>query len=161
MIKRALFAVAGFLALCLSGAAMAQPDVFGSLNGSVPQAPSLALSRTGTFSFATALDWVGAAPDFLPALSAPAATRSHGTTARAASSDLSKDSSKEVAELKRTSLFDYATGEVGFLYGKSTGKYGVETEQGYIIGEVGNDHLHISAGASYENVNGRLPRFVR
>ena len=113
------------------------------------------------FSFATAFDFGGTpASDFLPALSSinqmPRRAINH-----VAATDLSKDSSKDVVEMKRTNFFDYATGEVGFLYGKSFGKYGVESEQGYIIGEVGNEHLHISAGASYENVSGRLPRFVR
>jgi hypothetical protein len=54
--------------------------------------------------------------------------------------------------------FDYATGEIGFLYGRSTGKYGGEFKQGYIIGEVGNDKLQISAGAAYEDSSFRFPR---
>jgi hypothetical protein len=162
MTRRAFLSLAGFVALQLSAAAIAQPLVSDSLNGMVPRLPSLALTNGGTFSFGTALDWVGGTtPDFLPALNTPAISRSHGTTARMASTDFSKESPKEVGELKRANFFDYATGEVGFMYGKSTGKYGIESEQGYIIGEVGNEHLHISAGASYENVNGRLPRFVR
>ncbi len=71
------------------------------------------------------------------------------------------DSSKETVELRRFSFFDHASGEVGFLYGRSSGKYGVTTEQGYIIGEVGDDHFHITVGASHEESSGRLPRFVR
>jgi len=54
--------------------------------------------------------------------------------------------------------FDYATGEVSFLYGRSTGKYGGEFKQGYIIGEVGNDKMQISAGALYEDSSFRFPR---
>jgi hypothetical protein len=162
MAKRAFFAVVGSLVLFLSSA-MAQPDTFNSLYGSGPRVPSLVLTNAATFTFATAFDFAGTPPaDFLPPMSAPATTmRRPRASANVASTDFSKDASKEAIELKRTSLFDYATGEIGFLYGKSTGKYGVESEQGYIIGEVGNEHLHISAGASYENVNGRLPRFVR
>jgi len=161
MTKHVPFAIAGFLALYLSSAAWAQPEPFGSLDNSVPRLPSLALSSGVNFSFATGFQWAEATPDFLPVLN-PAQPVSAGKgRANAASVDLSKDSSKNVVELKRANFFDYATGEVGFLYGKSTGKYGVESEQGYIIGEVGNEHLHISAGASYENMNGHLSRFVR
>jgi hypothetical protein len=161
MTKRVLSAVAGFLACYLSSSAWAQPQPFGSLDSAVPRLPSLALSNAGNFSFASGFQWAEARPDFLPTLNALYPANSQRARTNVAAVDLSKDSSKELVELKRTSLFDYATGEVGFMYGKSTGKYGVESEQGYIIGEVGNDHLHISAGASYENVNGRLPRFVR
>jgi len=51
------------------------------------------------------------------------------------------------------------TGEVGFLYGEGRpGNFGGEYKEGYIFGEVGNDKIHISAGASYEEWNGRVPR---
>ncbi len=53
--------------------------------------------------------------------------------------------------------FDYAGGEVGFFYGKSSGKFGREVEAGYIFGEVVDGNTHISAGASYEHSNGRVP----
>lgn len=53
---------------------------------------------------------------------------------------------------------DYATGEIGFLYGRSTGKYGGELTQGYIIGEVGDEKFHISVGAAFEDSSFRLPR---
>jgi hypothetical protein len=57
--------------------------------------------------------------------------------------------------------FNYATGEIGFLYGKSTGKYGGEAKQAYIIGEAGNDKTQIFVGASYEDSSFRLPRSGR
>jgi len=47
------------------------------------------------------------------------------------------------------------------LYGHSSGKFGGDYLQGYIFGEVGNDRIHISAGASYEEWNGRVPRWGR
>ena len=52
----------------------------------------------------------------------------------------------------------YAGGEVGFSYGKSTGKYGGEAMQAYIIGTVGNDKVQITAGAAYEESELRFPR---
>jgi hypothetical protein len=57
--------------------------------------------------------------------------------------------------------FEYAHGEIGFMYGKFTGKYGGDSKQAYIIGEAGNDKTQIFVGASYEDTNFRLPRSGR
>lgn len=174
MTKRALSAVAGFLSLCLplfaqqtqSKAENLKPEgtaagaeIFSALNNSI-SLPSLTLADRHLFSFSGAIapplsfNWMDATPDFLPALS----TTEKPQRANAAVTP-PRDSSKEVVEVRRSNLFDYAHGEVGFLYGRSTGKYGVEVEQGYFIGEVGNDKFHITAGAAYENSSGRFPRF--
>jgi hypothetical protein len=53
--------------------------------------------------------------------------------------------------------FDYATGEIGFMYGKFSGKSSGESKQAYIIGEAGNDKTQIFVGASYEDTSVRLP----
>ena len=163
MTRRALSAVTGFFTLCLAFSAFAQPDAFVALNHSALRLPSLALSDGGSFSFATGFSWVETtSPDFLPALRTPDRTGPRTATGNAASAGMPvRDSSKEGVELRRPSFFDHASGEVGFLYGRSSGKYGVTTEQGYIIGEVGDDKFHITVGASHEESSGRLPRFVR
>jgi hypothetical protein len=57
--------------------------------------------------------------------------------------------------------FSYATGEIGFMYGRSTGKYGGNSKQAYILGEAGNDKTQIFAGASYEDSSFRFPRSGR
>ena len=57
--------------------------------------------------------------------------------------------------------FDYASGEIGFMYGRSTGKYGGTFKQGYITGEAGNDKTQVFFGASYEDGSFRVPRFGR
>jgi hypothetical protein len=162
MTKRALFAVAGFLGLCLSLSAQptGRANVFSALNNSSLRLPSLTLSDGAFFSFASAFNRMETTtPDFLPALSMANTTpRSQKTTASAA---YREDSSKEIVEVQRANLFDYAHGEVGFLYGVSSGKYGGSFEQGYVLGEVGNEHFQISAGASYEHSNERFPRFGR
>jgi hypothetical protein len=151
MTKRALCALGGFLSLCLP-AAFAQPDM---LSGSSFGLPSLALSDGQPFSLSSAfIRMETATPDFLPALSAAEPQRA------AAPETSGKDSSSKVLEVRRP-YFDYAGGEVGVLYGKSSGKFGREFEQGYIIGSVGNDKFQITAGASYENSNGRVPRWGR
>jgi hypothetical protein len=164
MTKRALFAVAGFLSLCLSLSAQQvdRPrDAFGALNQSSVHLPSLLLSNAQHFFFSTGFNWVEpTSPDFLPALSAPGTTVPRRTSNASATMPVN-DSSKELVDMRRSNLFDYATGEMGFLYGRSSGKYGVSTEQGYIMGEVGNDKFHISAGASYENLSGHFQRLGR
>jgi len=156
MTKRALSAVAGFLGLCLSLSAQQTllPDIFSALNHSSPRFPSLTLSDGRLFSFSSAFNWMETTPpDFLPALSTTEPQRAN------AFATSGKDSSKEVVDARRPNLLDYASGEVGFLYGRSIGgKHGGELEQGYIIGEVGDDKFHVTVGASYENLSGRFPR---
>ena len=160
MTKRALFAVAGFLGLCLPLFAQQayRPDPFSALNNSI-SLPSLSLSDGQRFSFSGAVappfsfSWMEPTPpDFLPALRTTAPPRA------AAAAAYPKDSSKEVVGLQKRNLFDHAHGEIGFLYGRSTGKFSGDVEQGYFIGEVGNDKVHITAGAFYENSSVRFPR---
>jgi hypothetical protein len=164
MVKRALSAGAGFLGLCLPLFAQQTfvPDTFSSLNNySSFCPPSLMLSDGGPFSFASAVapmsfNWVEAVPSVdLPALTVKGPQR-----AAYASTTSGKDSSKEVVDV-RPPKFTYADGEVGFLYGRSSGKFGRDVEEGYIMGEVGNDKFNITAGASYEQSSGRIPRWGR
>jgi hypothetical protein len=160
VIKRALSVVAGFLGLCLPLSAQQTllPDALSALNYSSPRFPSLTLSDGRLFSFSGAVappfsfNWMDSTPpDFLPALSTTEPQRANASTTTG------KDSSKEVVNVRGPNLLDYASGEVGFLYGRSIGKRGVELEQGYFIGEVGDDKFHITVGASYENWSGRFP----
>jgi hypothetical protein len=171
MIKGALSTVAGFISLCLPLFAQQTdyPDVFSALNdNSFPRLPSLTLSDGGLFSFSGAVaspllfNWMETTPaDFLPALSMASTTaRSQRATAPAATANDS-DSSKEVVDVRRPNLLDHVSGEMGFLYGRSTGKFGGEVEQGYIIGGVGDDKFNITVGAAYEHSSGRFSRFGR
>jgi hypothetical protein len=48
----------------------------------------------------------------------------------------------------------YYTGEVGFVYGRWSGKGNGDYWQNYVSGQVGNDHFQINAGASFENSSG-------
>jgi hypothetical protein len=50
----------------------------------------------------------------------------------------------------------YSGGEIGVLYGR--GSHGSSALQSYIVGTVGNDKFQITAGASYEEFNVRIPR---
>jgi hypothetical protein len=49
----------------------------------------------------------------------------------------------------------YYGGEVGVLYGRWSGKGGGDMWQTYVVGTVGNDKFQITAGAAYEEWNGR------
>jgi hypothetical protein len=53
----------------------------------------------------------------------------------------------------------YYGGEIGFMYGQWSGKGGGDMMQSYILGQVGNDHFQITAGAAYEDSSGHTSRF--
>jgi hypothetical protein len=52
----------------------------------------------------------------------------------------------------------YYGGEIGFLYGRWSGKGGGDMIDTYILGTVGNEHFQITAGAEYEEWSGRGAR---
>jgi hypothetical protein len=178
MTKRVVLGVAAFLSFCLSIGAeqparalsLAQlnslasqnsrplffrPTVFSRLGDPLLIDGSLGpatFSSRETFSLATTFNLVGTPTSFLPttmAMESP--VRSVPAT-----SSKDKDSSDYPLDLRPGY---YVTGEVGFVYGRSTGKFGGDYKEGYIFGEVGNERIHISAGASYEEWNGRVPRW--
>ena len=161
MTKRALFAVVGLLSLCLPLFAQQtqRPEQFQSdgstLNRSSLHLPSLTLADRQLFSFSSAFGWMDTTTaDFLPAFSPLEPQRVAFPTVPG-----SRNLSNRVVDMRPDS--SYAGGEMGFLYGKSTGKYGGDYSRGYVIGEVGNDKIHITVGASYEESNGRVPRWSR
>ena len=139
------------MAAANTGSILFQPNLFNSLDNPVFGLP---FSNREVFSLATTFNLVGTTPQsflpFSPATESPRASLPETAA---------KDSSDRLFDLRPN--FDYVTGEVGFLYGRSTGKFGGDYMQGYIFGEVGNDRIHISAGASYEEWNGRVPRWGR
>lgn len=164
MVRRARLSVVAFFgcALSLSAQEAQRPSVlmlgqpvgsnrtiaFSALNGSYysSQAPTLLDGRL--ISLSNAFTWIEATPpDFLPAASAKELPRV--STARAR-----RDLDNKAVDV-RPKLFDYAGGEVGVSYGRSTGSSGIELKQGYIFGETGNDKTQISVGVFYEEVNGR------
>jgi hypothetical protein len=164
MARRALCGVAGFFGLCLSVSAQQtdRPNTLSALNNGSVRFPSLTLADGGDFSFARVVET--AAPDFLPSLTMASVTvRSDNDSSKetAARSTALNAGGKGSVDVQRSNLFDYVSGEVGFLYGRSTGKFDREVEAGYIFGEVGNDKFSISAGALFEHSSGRVPRFGR
>jgi hypothetical protein len=161
MTKRALFAVAGFLGLCLSLSAqqMQSPEQLlfdgGTLNRPFLQVPSLSLADRDRFFFSTSFGAMQPAADFLPTFS-PVGPRN------VVSPTLSDrgDSLDNVVEIRASDRI-HVDGEVGFLYGKSSGKYGREDFQTYIIGTVGTEKFSITAGYLHQDSSGRVPRWGR
>jgi len=150
--KRAFFAVAGFFGLCLSLPAQSPEQLL--FDGGTLYRPSLSLADQDRFFFSTSFGAMQATSNFLPTFS-PVGPRSVAP----AMLD-SKDSPDNVMEFKSTDRVR-AGGEVGFLYGKSTGKYGREDFQTYIIGTVGNDKFSITAGYLHQESSGQVPRWRR
>ena len=161
MTKRALFAVAGFLGLGLSVSAqqtqsLEQLQFDGrTLNRPVLRLPSLDLADRQLFSLSTTFGLMQPTTDYLPSFNPVEPQRVHSS----AISD-PKDSLDNVVEMRVANRV-YVGGEVGFLYGRSSGKYGREDFQTYIIGTVGNEKFSITAGYLHQESSGRVPRWRR
>jgi len=141
-------------------------------NGSVPlwlDGPELSNGIAGPgYGFASSWVQLGfTSADFLPAAflsgpqpsaQRPSAGRVHGTDGRDPGAD-AKDSPDEMLSSSANPI--YYGGEVGFLYGRWSGKGGGDMWESYVVGTVGNDKFQITAGASYDewNANGRSVRF--
>jgi hypothetical protein len=70
-----------------------------------------------------------------------------------------KDSSKEMQPSHLDPLF--YSGEVDFFYGHSSGKFGGDEYGSSFQGTVGNDKVQITVGGTYDESNGRVPRWAR
>jgi iron complex outermembrane receptor protein len=189
MIKRALPAVLAFLSLCLPLAAQTnrpeqtddetitveqlrrtgavdtasaltlyQPDIFSTLGSSVliHGLPALTLLDGQRFPIWDALGRPGMTPFGLFPVAFLSAVEVQKVNA---SPMYGTDSPGGVVNLRLNR--DYSGGEMGVLYGKSSGKFGREEKQSYILGGVGDEKFHITAGAAYEESSGRAPRLGR
>lgn len=119
---------------------------------------ALGLSDNSSFSFA-AISASTFSPSVLPeSLPVASPTRRVSMGSVTGQPDYSKDGtdSKSMDVPRERKLFDYATGEIGVFYGRGTGKFARDFESGYLMGTAGNEHMQISAGASYETSNGHF-----
>jgi hypothetical protein len=119
---------------------------------------AVSLSDLQQYAPSDKTDWVDGRDVAFSPLPQPAARTSAPARRMAL---ITNDPSKEMPEDFPVKSRYHVSGEMGAAYGVSTGKYGVESESGYIIGTVGDDKLQITAGASYENTTFRAPRFGR
>ena len=129
-------------------------------DGSLNSAMALSMFYGEHAPVQTAIGQMGAGPmNVFPAtlVSSVAASR---PAPRSAGPDLSKDSpEQEVAAVRKDPI--YYGGEIGTFYGHSSGKFGGDDFGSYLVGTVGTDKFQITAGASYEESNFKLPRRFR
>jgi len=116
----------------------------------------------GRLPGSTALGRMGTAPVAnFPLALVSAASRQKGKAVSTSVTDPKdgKDySSTEELAVEKASLA-WTGGEIGFMYGHSSGKFGGDEYGSYITGGVGNEHVQINVGASYQEFNGRIPRW--
>jgi hypothetical protein len=100
--------------------------------------------------------WGGGGIDFAPVMS-PSVTLPPFVAPR---TDLARE---RYAASTRPGILELLTrgwqgsGEVGLFYGTSTGKNRCEDFGTYAIGTIEKNDTQITAGVSYEELNGRLP----
>jgi hypothetical protein len=168
-IKRALLVVlslTGFTAVALPAARAGdfdpifgfyRPELFASVDtsGLLRDLP-ITEYLDGRLPGSTALGKMGTAPvGNLPNALVSAESRQKGKAVSGPVKDPKdgKDySSVEAMAFEKASLA-WTGGEVGFMYGHATGKFGGDTFTSYIMGGVGNDHLQINVGAGYEETH--------
>src|SRR5256886_14596250 len=144
MMKHALLAVTALLGLCQWLPAQPPEQLLygpGALDSSV-LSPWASLENRNQFFFSSAFGSMRTTREFLPAFdpSAPLSTSYISPTDN-------KNSIDRIVDLRAPSSIQFG-GELGFLYGKSTGSngFGREDFAGYIIGTVGYDKFSITAG---------------
>lgn len=152
MIKRVLFAVAGMVALCQPLVARPPEQLLLDGDGFDRQESWVSLENRDRFFFSSAFGSMHATREFLPSFDPSEPLN----MAYLPSSD-SKDSLDRIIALEAQSKVRFG-GEVGFLYGKSTGKYGREDFAGYIMGSVGNDKFSINVGYLHQESTFNVPR---
>jgi hypothetical protein len=177
MIKRALVVV-GFVALCFplaaqtpsldasSAFAFYRPEIFSTVDSLalVDRLPVLNFLDGTRLPVSSEMGRMGTAPVEFPSLTYMSvayvsAAKVRNVNAAQVSGKDGKDSSAEV--MTAPSAPYYYGGEIGFMYGHSSGRFGGDEYGTYIDGTVGNDKFQINAGASYEEWNGRFPRRIR
>ncbi len=156
MIKRALVAL-----LLSSGTLLAQDanrldafDTFGTTEVSLILRTGAASLDSARFPLASSAERWGMAPfGSLPLAQLDAMPSGRPRTRSA----IQTDEPVGVAELDLRPRY-LLGGEVGFFYGKSSGKYGGEDYAGYISGTLATDKFQLTVGASYQESTYRYPR---
>jgi hypothetical protein len=162
MTKRAGFGLVALLALSFPALGQQPTELFTTVDSAalVHQLPMQEF-LDGRLPGSTPLGRMGTAPVAnFPMGLVSAAPRQKASTGSASVKDPKdgKDySSVEAMALEKASLA-FTGGEVGFMYGHSSGKFGGDEFTSYIMGGVGNDKMQINVGASYQEFNGHFSR---
>ena len=162
MIKRAGFGLVAVLALSFPALGQQPTELFTTVDSAalVHQLPMQEF-LDGRLPGSTPLGRMGTAPVAnFPMGLVSAAPRQKASTGSASVKDPKdgKDyASAEALAAEKASLA-FTGGEVGFMYGHSSGKFGGDEFTSYIMGGVGNDKMQINVGASYQEFNGHFSR---
>ena len=176
MMKRATFVLLGVVSFYFSAAAQRTPqtgpalmlsraEIFSTTSNSLllHSQPVLNLLDGQRLPASSQMGWLEMAPLTLSPNASLGTTQVQQVNAsaryRTGGKDFGTDAKDSPADMisLRDSL--YYGGEVGFLYGHSTGKFGGDLFQTYMVGAVGNDNFQITVGTSYEEWSGRTTRF--
>jgi hypothetical protein len=152
MIRGAFLAVVGMVALSQPLAARSPEQLLLDGDAFGRQEPWVSLENRDRFFFSSGFGSMRSTREFLPSFDPSEPLN----MAYLPSSD-SKDSLDRIIELEAASKIRWG-GEVGFLYGKSTGDYGREDFAGYIIGTVGNEKFSINVGYMRQESTFTVPR---
>jgi hypothetical protein len=152
MIRRALFALMGLIALGQPLMARSPEQLLVDGNALYDQEPWVSLENNDRFFFSSAFGSMRATHEFLPGFD-----RTEPLSMAYLPSTERRDSLDRIIELEARNKIRFG-GEVGFLYGKSTGKYGREDFAGYIIGTVGNEKFSINVGYLRQETTFNVPR---
>ena len=152
MIRRALFAVLGIVALGQPLVARTPEQLLlgGDMFGQHQSWASL--ETQDRFFFSSGFGSMRTTQEFLPRVESSQPL----SMAYLPSSD-SKDSLDRIIELEAQNKIRFG-GEIGFLFGKSTGKYGREDFAGYLMGTVGNEKFSINVGYLHQESTFNVPR---
>ncbi|MDQ6862158.1 MAG: hypothetical protein M3032_13515 [Verrucomicrobiota bacterium] len=138
-----------------SALALDRSDLFSTVDGSLllHTLPALTLLDGRRFPISGDLARMGVAPvDLFPLTFLHAVKVTSGTKSIEAGSDA-------VGGTVDLRLKRFETGgEVGVFYGKSSGRYGREDFETYLVGGIATDKVQITAGASYRETTSRGPR---
>jgi len=178
MMKRALLIVLCSVALCfpvtaqqtssseqaitLEQLSIFQPEILSTVDCStlLQGLPMLTLLDGGYLQASSELGQMGTVPiDFVSDVSYSVAEVDRIIVRPDHSKDSAKDSLAEVMNPPSNPI--HYGGEVGFLYGHATGKFGGDLYETYMLGTVGDDKFQITVGASYQESNRRVPRWTR
>ena len=145
-----------------------RPNVVSASNASLlfHSGPLRAWSDGAQLASEGALAQIGMAPLGLfpmtylaPSDVGPTFTRKPSAASNSRSQMLATDGKDLPGEVISSPLNQvYCTGEVGFVYGKWSGRGNGDYWQNYVWGQAGNDHFQINAGASFENWSGSSPK---
>ena len=141
-----------------------RPNVVSASNASLlfHKGPVRAWSDGAQVANETALAQIGMAPLGLfpvtylaPSDVGPMPTRKPSAASNSRYQTSATDAKDLTGEMISSPLNQvYYTGEVGFVYGRWSGRGNSDYWQNYVSGQVGNDKFQINAGASFENWSG-------